>query len=35
MKYEESIVVEGLRKGDPEAYKAMVRRFKNSLYVLA
>lgn len=34
MKYEESIVVEGLRKGNPEAYKAMVRRFKNSLYVL-
>lgn len=34
MKYEESIVVEGLRKRDPEAYKAMVSRFKSSLYVM-
>ena len=35
MKYEEHIVVEGLRKGDSQAYKAMVSRFKTSLYVLA
>lgn len=35
MKYDEVIVVEGLRRGDPAAYKAMVSRFKNSLYVLA
>jgi len=34
MKYEESIVVDGLRRGDPEAYTAMVSRFKTSLYVL-
>lgn len=34
MKYEESIVVEGLRKGDPEAYKAMVSRFKAPLYIM-
>ena len=34
MKYEEHIVVEGLRKGDSQAYKAMVSRFKTSLYVM-
>lgn len=34
MKYDEVIVVEGLRRGDPKAYKAMVSRFKTSLYVL-
>jgi len=34
MKYNEDIVVEGLRQGNPAAYKAMVSRFKTSLYVL-
>jgi len=34
MKYVEEIVVEGLRRGDSEAYKAMVDRFKAPLFVL-
>lgn len=34
MKYDEDIVVAGLRKGDQRAYKTMVQRFKPSMFVL-
>lgn len=34
MKYDEHIVVAGLRKGDQKAYKAMVQRFKPALSIL-
>jgi len=34
MKYDETIVVEGLRRGDQKAYTAMVQRFKHSMFIL-
>lgn len=34
MKYDEHIVVDGLRNKDPEAYKMMVSRFEMSLFIM-